>query len=101
MYLLGPWPLKILMFALLVTREKQHTVDHGNRPETANIPNVVECLTLTFVDCDCKCHSNWKLTTTQNKWPISPIGGHDDARYEHTFVDIVSCDDFRFNDTLT
>jgi hypothetical protein len=38
MYLLGPWPLKILMFALLVTREKQHTVDHGNRPETANIP---------------------------------------------------------------
>jgi hypothetical protein len=41
------------------------------------------------------------LTTTQNKWPISPRGGHDDARYEHTFIDIVSCDDFRFTDTLT
>jgi hypothetical protein len=27
--------------------------------------------------------------------------GHDDARYEHTFADIVSGDDFRFNDTLT
>ncbi len=64
-------------------------------------PNVVECLTLTLVDCDRKCHSNWKLTTMQNKWPISPRGGHDDAKYEHTFVDIVSCDDFRFNDTLT
>jgi hypothetical protein len=46
-------------------------------------------------------HSNWKLTTMQNKWPISPWGGHDDGRYEHTFVDIVSCDDFHFNDTLT
>jgi hypothetical protein len=63
--------------------------------------NVVECLTLTLVDCDRKCHWNWKLRTTQNKWPISPRGGHDDARYEHTFVDIVSYDDFRFNDTLT
>jgi hypothetical protein len=41
------------------------------------------------------------LTMTQNKWPISPRGGHDDAKYEHTFVGIVSCDDFRFNDTLT
>ncbi len=28
-------------------------------------------------------------------------GGHDDARYEHTFANIVSCDDFHFNDTLT
>jgi hypothetical protein len=64
-------------------------------------PNVVECLTLTLVDCDRKCHSNWKLTTMQNKWPISPKGGHDDVRYEHTFADIVSCDDFCFNDTLT
>ncbi len=27
MYSSGPWPLKILMFALLVTREKQHTAD--------------------------------------------------------------------------
>jgi len=33
--------------------------------------------------------------------PISPRGGHDDARYEHTFADIVSYDDFRFNDMLT
>ncbi len=64
-------------------------------------PNVVECLTLTLVDCDRKCHSNWKLMTMQNKWPISPRGGHDDVRYEHTFADIVSCDDFYFNDTLT
>jgi hypothetical protein len=64
-------------------------------------PNVVECLTLTLVDCDHKCHSNWKLITTENKWPISPRGGHDDVRYEHTFVDIVSCDDLRFNDMLT
>jgi len=38
---------------------------------------------------------------TQNKWPISPGGGHDEAGYEHTFVDIVPCDDLRFNDTLT
>jgi hypothetical protein len=38
---------------------------------------------------------------TQNKWPISPKGGHDDARYEHTFVDMVSYDDFCFNDMLT
>jgi hypothetical protein len=30
-----------------------------------------------------------------------PRGGHDDVRYEHTFADIVSCDDFCFNDTLT
>ncbi len=64
-------------------------------------PNVVECLTLTIVDCDRKCHSNRKLTTTQNKWPINPEGGHDDARYEHMFADIVPCDDLRFNDTLT
>jgi hypothetical protein len=41
------------------------------------------------------------LTTTQNKWPINPKVGHDDARYEHMFADIVSCDDFRFNDTVT
>ena len=39
--------------------------------------------------------------TMQNKWPISPRGGHDDARYEHMFADIVPCDDLRFNDTLT
>jgi hypothetical protein len=32
---------------------------------------------------------------------ISPGGGHDDARYEHTFADIVPCDDFCFNDMLT
>jgi hypothetical protein len=64
-------------------------------------PNVVECLTLTFVDYDRKCHSNKKLTTTQNKWPIGPGGAHDDAGYEHTFADIVPCDDLRFNDTLT
>jgi len=64
-------------------------------------PNVVECLTWTLVDYDRKCHSNWKLTTAQNKWPINLRGGHDDARYEHTFTDIVPCDDFRFNDTLT
>ncbi len=37
-------------------------------------PSVVECLTLTFVDCDRKCHSKKKLTTMQNKWPISPGG---------------------------
>jgi hypothetical protein len=37
----------------------------------------------------------------QNKWPISPRGGHDDAGYEHTFANIVPCDDSRFNDTLT
>jgi hypothetical protein len=63
--------------------------------------NVVQCLTLILVDCDYKCHLNRKLTTTQNKWPISLGEGHDDAGYEHTFVDIVSCDDLRFNDTLT
>jgi hypothetical protein len=67
----------------------------------ANIPNVIQCLTLPLVDCHRKCHSNRKLTTTQNKWPISPGGGHDDAGYEHTFVDIVPCDDLHFNDTLT
>jgi len=39
--------------------------------------------------------------TTQNKWPINPGGGHDDARYEHTFTDIVPYDDLRFNDMLT
>ncbi len=39
--------------------------------------------------------------TMQNKWPISPEKAHDDARYEHTFVDIVPCDDIHFNDTLT
>jgi hypothetical protein len=64
-------------------------------------PNVVQCLTLTLVDCDRKCHSNRKLTTTQNKWSISPEGGHDDAGYEHTFVDIVLCANLYFNDTLT
>jgi len=64
-------------------------------------PNVVQCLTLTLVDCHCKCHSNKKLTTTQNKWLINPGGGHDDAGYEHTFADIVPYDDLRFNDTLT
>jgi hypothetical protein len=31
MYPLGPWPLKIWMFALLVTRD---TADHGKGPET-------------------------------------------------------------------
>jgi hypothetical protein len=39
--------------------------------------------------------------TTQNKWPINPGGGHDDAGYEHMFADIVPCDDLHFNDTLT
>ncbi len=39
--------------------------------------------------------------TMQNKWPISLEEGHDDARYEHMFTDIVPCDDFRFNDTVT
>ncbi len=62
--------------------------------------NVVQCLTLTLVDCDRKCHSNRKLTTTQNKWPISLEGGHDDAGYEHKFVDIVPCDDLHYNDTV-
>jgi hypothetical protein len=38
---------------------------------------------------------------TQNKWPINPRRGHDDAGYEHMFVDIVPYDDLRFNDTLT
>ncbi len=64
-------------------------------------PNVIQCLTLTLVDCDCKCHSNKKLMTMQKKWPISPKGGHDDTGYEHTFADIVPCDDLRFNDMLT
>jgi hypothetical protein len=64
-------------------------------------PNVVQCLTLTLVDCDRKCHSNRKLTTMQNKWPISPGGGHDDAGYEYTFTNIIPCDDLCFNDTLT
>jgi hypothetical protein len=64
-------------------------------------PNIVQCLTLTLVNCDRKCHSNRKLTTTQNKWPISPRGGHDDAGYEHTFADIVPYDYLRFNDMLT
>jgi hypothetical protein len=26
---------------------------------------------------------------TQNKWPIISEWGHDDARYEHKFADIV------------
>ncbi len=43
-------------------------------------PNIIQCLTLTLVDCHHKCHLNRKLTTTQNKWPISPERGHDDAR---------------------
>jgi hypothetical protein len=64
-------------------------------------PNVVQYLTLILVDCHRKCHLNKKLTTTQNKWPIIHEGGHDDAGYEHMFVDIVPCDDFRFNDMLT
>jgi hypothetical protein len=42
-----------------------------------------------------------ELTTMQNKWPINPGGGHDDVGYEHTFANIVPCDDIRFNDTLT
>jgi hypothetical protein len=37
----------------------------------------------------------------QNKWPISPEGGHDDAGYEHTFANIIPCDDLHFNDMLT
>jgi hypothetical protein len=37
----------------------------------------------------------------QNKWPINSEGGHDDARYEHTFADIVPYDDLHFNDMLT
>jgi hypothetical protein len=40
----------------------------------------------------------------QNKWPINPGGGHDDAGYEHMFANIVqhcSYDDLHFNDTLT
>jgi hypothetical protein len=39
--------------------------------------------------------------TMQNKWPIGLGEGHDDARYEHMFADIVPCDDLRFNDMLT
>jgi hypothetical protein len=39
--------------------------------------------------------------TTQNKWPISLGGGHDDVGYEHMFADIVPYDDIRFNDMLT
>ncbi len=38
MYLSGPWPLKILMFALLVTREIATYSWHANRPKTTNIP---------------------------------------------------------------
>ncbi len=64
-------------------------------------PNVVKCLTLTLVDCHGKFHSNRKLTTMQNKWPISLEGDHDDVGYEHTFANIIPCDDLRFNDTLT
>jgi hypothetical protein len=64
-------------------------------------PNVVQCLTLTLVDYDRKCHSNKKLMMTQNKWLINPGGGYDDAGYEHTFADIVPCDDLCFNDMLT
>jgi hypothetical protein len=63
-------------------------------------PNIVQCLTLTLVYCDRKCHSNKKLMTRQNKWLIDPKGGHDGG-YEHTFADIVPCDDLHFNDTLT
>ncbi len=64
-------------------------------------PNVVQCLTLTLVDCDRKCQSIRKLTTTQNNWPMSLGGAHDDAGYEHTFAAIVPCDDLCFNDMLT
>jgi hypothetical protein len=67
----------------------------------ANIPQRCSFMTLTLVDYHRKCHSNRKLTTTQNKWPINPKGGHDDAGYEHTFVDIVPGDDLRLNDMLT
>jgi hypothetical protein len=64
-------------------------------------PHVVQCLTLTLVDYHRKCHPNKKLTTTQNKWSMSLEEGHDDAGYEHTFANIVPCDDFRFNDMMT
>jgi hypothetical protein len=64
-------------------------------------PNVVQCLTLTLVNCHRKCHSNKKLTTTQNKWLISPKGGHDETGHEHIFADIVPCDDLYFIGTLT
>ncbi len=66
----------------------------------ANIPQR-QCLTLTLINCHRKCHSNRKLMTTQNKWPINLGGGHDDAGCEHTFANIVPYDDLRFNDTLT
>jgi hypothetical protein len=39
--------------------------------------------------------------TTQNKWSINPGKEHDDVGYEHTFANIVPCDDLHFNDTLT
>jgi hypothetical protein len=68
-------------------------------------PNVVECLTLTLVACDRKCHLNWKLITTQNKWLISPKGGHDDVRYEHTsptlFPVMISTSMTRWSNLLT
>jgi hypothetical protein len=35
------------------------------------------------------------------KQMATPGSGHDDARYEHTFTDIVPYDDLLFNDTLT
>ncbi len=38
---------------------------------------------------------------TQNKWPINLEGEHDDVGYEHTFANIIPCDDLHFNDTLT
>jgi len=36
-------------------------------------PNIVQCLTLTLVDCHRKCHLNRMMT--QNKWPINPEKG--------------------------
>jgi hypothetical protein len=41
--------------------------------------------------------SDLEIDEDAKRMPINPGGGHDDARYEHTFVNIVPCDDFHFN----
>jgi len=42
-----------------------------------------------------------EIDDNTKQWPISFEKGHGDAGYEHMFVNIVPCDDLRFNDMLT
>ncbi len=62
--------------------------------------NIVQRLTLTLVDCHSKCHTNKKLTTPQNKWPICPKGTWWCETWTHICWDS-PCNNLRFNDILT